>query len=46
MFNFLVHKEKDNQEIRIKELENQVSEYKEKLMECQKIIESNNSSFY
>jgi len=43
---FLDQKEIDNQEIRINELENQVNEYKQKLIECQKIIESNNSSIF
>lgn len=41
---FTGHKEIDNQEIRIQELQNQANEYKEKLIESQKIIESNNSS--
>lgn len=33
----------DNKEVKIRELETQVSEFKEKLLEGQKIIESNNS---
>ena len=43
---FIGNKDIDNQQIRIKELENQVTEYKEKLIESQKIIESNNSSYF
>jgi hypothetical protein len=40
---FLDQMEKDNKDVKIRELETQVADFKEKLLEGQKIIESNNS---